>query len=506
MIKENQRILNILNVLSDSGLVLCAMLLAYAFRFFVFDGTESMPLTFYIWSALIISLLFILLFGALGLYESQRTAEPLRTLQQVVLVSLICTALLATVFFTSKKVDVSRWLLALFFLFSSLLLSLKRVFLKRLLLKLRAQGYNQKYTLLVGSGRNGRDYLEALRAHPELGYQVLGSIGLKPVSDSVPYLGGFDQLETLLSQTAADELVAALDLNEFEYMDSIVAASEKSGLLFSLIPYFSSYMLARPHIDEVGSVPLVNLRRIPLDNLVNHSVKRLMDIVGSLLLMAITSPLLLLAAAGTYLTLGRPIIFRQTRVGYRRKDFTMLKFRSMRAPKPGDQSGWSAYDAGRLTRFGRFLRKTSMDELPQLLNVLRGEMSLVGPRPELPQYVGMFRESVPLYMVKHQVRPGITGLAQVKGYRGDTSIEARIHCDIEYIENWTVLLDLKILLMTIFHFMENGENVQHEQCEQEQPVKRPSKQPKKSRAARKAARAANQDEHREKQHSGGPTR
>ena len=250
-------------------------------------------------------------------------------------------------------------------------------------------------------------------------------------------------------------------------MDRIVNLTEKYGLKFSLIPYFAPYMISRPYIDQVGSLPLINLRRIPLDNMLNAFLKRAMDIVGSILLMILTSPVMLVAALGTLVTLGRPMIFRQTRVGYQRRDFTMLKFRSMRAPEPGDHSGWSNYDKDRVTGFGSFLRKTSIDELPQLFNVLRGDMSLVGPRPELPKYVDYFRETVPLYMLKHQVRPGMTGLAQVNGYRGDTSIEARIRLDLRYIETWSFLLDIKILFMTLFHFMNHGEDKHHAETKED---------------------------------------
>ena len=302
---------------------------------------------------------------------------------------------------------------------------------------------------------------------PWLGYQLLGTVGSKPLSAEVPYLGPLETLDDVLRDTSAEELVAALDSDEFDAMAGIVNLTEKYGLKFSLIPYFATYMISRPYIDQVGSLPLVNLRRIPLDNMFNAFVKRSMDVAGSLLLILFTSPLMLAAALGTLTTLGRPIIFRQIRVGYQRKEFTMLKFRSMREPKPDDQSGWSSFDKGRITAFGSFLRKTSIDELPQLFNVLRGEMSLVGPRPELPKYVDKFRETVPLYMLKHQVRPGMTGLAQINGYRGDTSIEERIRLDLRYIETWSFLLDIKILFMTVFHFMDIGETKHHAEIKED---------------------------------------
>ena len=484
MNKENLRYLNIANVVSDALLVLAAMLLSYFLRFVVFDGTEAMALSFYVWSALIVSLLFLLLFALLGLYESQRSANLLKLVQTVLLVSFFCTAVLATLFFTSKRINASRWLLVLFFFWSSILLSAKRLAMYKFLRSARARGYNAKYVLLAGSGDNAREYLDAVKQNPWLGYSVLGSVGNKPVTEELFHLGDFDELEHILLLTQAEELVAALDIDEFPAMPQVVAACEKHGIKFSLIPYFSSYIVAHPHIDEVGSVPLINLRRIPLDNIVNAAFKRCFDIVGSLLLILLTSPLMLAAAIGTRLTLGKPVLFRQTRVGYRKQNFTMLKFRTMRDAPADDTSGWSTYQKSRVTPFGTFLRKSSIDELPQLFNVLRGDMSLIGPRPELPKYVELFREKIPLYMVKHQVRPGMTGWAQVNGFRGDTSLEGRILCDIHYIENWTFLLDIKILFMTPFHFTENGDHAKDEQKESQ--AKRDAKAHERLRRARAA--------------------
>ena len=213
-------------------------------------------------------------------------------------------------------------------------------------------------------------------------------------------------------------------------------------------------MPSRPAIDEIGDVSLVNLRHIPLDNIGNAFLKRAMDIIGSLILIICTSPLMLFAAVGVKLSSPGPILFKQERVGLNKKPFYMYKFRSMHV-NDRQTTGWSTNSDPRKTKFGSFIRKFSIDELPQFFNVLKGDMSLVGPRPELPFFVNRFKESIPLYMVKHQVRPGITGWAQVNGFRGDTSIQGRIEHDIYYIENWTLLFDIKILFMTVFKFSNN---------------------------------------------------
>ena len=473
--KENQLLLQIGSALSDAAIVVLSMLLAYCFRFWVFHGQENMPLVFYVRSALLISLLYLLLFATLEMYEIRRNVLLLPLIQQIIIVSFVCTAVLATVYFTSRNIHVSRVLLLLFFLFSSGFLSLKRALVQKYLRNAYSLGKHVRRVLLAGSGRAAVEYLRTLQEMPWLGYQVAASIGAKPLSREVPYLGPVSGLDEVLRNTAAEELVAALDADEFADMDKIVNLTEKYGLKFSLIPYFAPYMLSKPYIDQVGSVPLINIRRIPLDNLLNGFVKRAFDVTGSLLLIVLTSPLMAAAAVGTLVTIGRPVIFRQERVGYERKNFTMLKFRSMREAQPDDPSGWSQYDDRRVTPFGAFLRRSSIDELPQLFNVLRGEMSLVGPRPELPEYVEKFRETVPLYMVKHQVRPGMTGLAQVNGYRGDTSIEARIRLDLRYIETWSFLLDVKILIQTLFHITNHEEDRHHAEARKAKQSKNKSR-------------------------------
>ena len=463
MNQENQSFFRILDLLSDVLLVVVSMLLAYVLRFYVLPGIESFSLVYYLRCALGISLLFLILFAITGLYEPRQTVLILQLVQKIILVSLCCTGALAIVFFTSRAMEVSRVLLVLFFLLSSFSLSAKRILVFRVRRSSYVRGSHIREVLLVGSGRTAKEYIRNLEEMPWLGYRVLGSFGKNPVSGDIFYYGQISALEEVLRGTKAEELVAALDPEEFSEMDELIRQTEKNGLKFSLIPYFAPYMLSKPYIDQVGNLPLINIRRIPLDNVFNAILKRTFDLVGSILLIILTSPLMLFAAVGTLVTLGRPVIFRQTRVGYQRKEFTMLKFRSMRPPSPEDSSGWSSYESSRITPLGAFLRKTSIDELPQLFNVLKGEMSLVGPRPELPQYVDMFRESVPLYMLKHQVRPGMTGLAQVNGYRGDTSIEARIRMDLRYIETWSILLDVKILISTPFHFMNPGDNKHHEE-------------------------------------------
>lgn len=456
MNRENLKILQAVNILADVCVVVCAMMLAYFVRFVTFNGQESMSVSFYLRSALLISPLFLILYAMLGLYESQRVSRFIRIMEKLTLTSLICTGVLAMVFFIIRTVDASRGMLLFFLLLSVILSAFKRWVMLKYLRGERIHGQGIKDVVVIGSGSDAMKYIGAVNANKWMGFRVLGSVGSSALADDVPLLGDIDGLDSILSSLHADEAVAALALSETGYIKTVIDICEKNGVKLSLIPFYSDYMLSKPAIDEIGGVPLLNLRRIPLDNIICAMVKRLCDIIGSCVLILITLPFTLTAAVGTLITLGRPIIFRQERVGRSRRTFVMYKFRSMR-PAAEESSRWSGYDRSRQTRFGTFLRRYAIDELPQLFNVLKGDMSLVGPRPELQKYVDIFKQSVPLYMVKHQVRPGITGWAQVNGYRGDTSIEERIRCDIHYIENWSLFFDIKIMLLTLFKFVNHGE-------------------------------------------------
>ena len=223
----------------------------------------------------------------------------------------------------------------------------------------------------------------------------------------------------------------------------------KEGTHVSLIPIYNDYIPPHPEIDSFGRTRLINLRATPMDAFLGSFVKRFGDILLSFIMLVLLSPLMIVAAIGVKLSSPGPVFFRQQRVGKDKKVFSMLKFRSMRLNEE-ENTAWSKNIDPRKTKFGSFIRKYSIDELPQLFNVLNGDMSLVGPRPEIPFYVRQFKETVPLYLVRQQVRPGMTGWAQVHGLRGDTSIEERVKYDIWYIENWRLLLDVRILFMTIF--------------------------------------------------------
>ena len=448
MIKENQRLLNTLNVLSDGLLLLLSLVAAYLVRFHIFTGLETHePLSYYLKCSVAIVPFFLFLYSFSGLYGSWRTGRFLREFELLARADLIGTVMVVAVMFIIKEINISRWVLVFFFLFATGSVGVKRYLLRSTLRYLRSNGKNLKHVLLVGGSPLAARYAATVASDHTYGYQVTGCVCTGSPPPGIPRLGGIGDLEALLHSMGIDDVVAALSVEEQDRIAEIIEACEKEGVKLSFIPYYADYMPAHPYIDEVGDIPLMNIRHIPLDNLAHAFFKRAFDIAGSLVLILLTSPLMLFCAVGTRLSSPGPVIFRQERVGRYKQPFTMYKFRSMRQNAASD-TAWSTNSDPRKTRFGAFLRKFSLDELPQFFNVLKGDMSLVGPRPELPHFVEQFRQSVPRYMVKHQVRPGITGWAQVNGLRGDTSIPERIRHDLYYIENWSFLFDCKILLMT----------------------------------------------------------
>lgn len=458
MIKENQRALNILNVLSDGVLIIVSFALAYLIRFVLFQGDPNhVGLYYYIGLSLISAPTFLFFYALFGLYESFRTRRFLNELERLIQVNVLGTIVLIMALFVFRQVDISRWTIVFFCAIHTFLVAGKRFVLRRLLHHFRAMGYNQKHILIVGSGTLARQYYAKISRNRDFGLIPMGYIAQNATHfGSLQRLGAFGDLEKILKGNDVDEVVSALSLEESGHIEETIRACEKQGVKLSLIPFYAEYMPSHPYIDEMDGMPLINLRHIPLDNFANAAMKRAMDVCGALLLIILTSPLMIFAAVGTKLSSPGPIIFRQERVGRNRKPFIMYKFRSMRVNGQQD-TGWSQNHDTRKTCFGALIRKFSIDELPQFFNVLKGDMSLVGPRPELPHFVDQFRETVPLYMVKHQVRPGITGWAQVNGLRGDTSIEERIQHDIFYIENWSILLDIKILFLTLFKGIINQE-------------------------------------------------
>jgi len=459
MIKENQKLLNYINIFTDAGVIVISLVIAYILRFEVLEGIPgNLLLPYYLRVSLVMIAVYFMIYSALGLYDSFRNKQFFKELGLIIKANIMGTLIFIAAFYVFKIIDISRLALVIFFFVNISLTSLKRFTLRYVLRRYRKKGFNIKHVLLVGSGDLAREYIEAIDKNKSLGFNIMGYISHSSDLEGYEYYGDFENLGNVLDEIIFDEVVAALEIEDFRRLKDVIEVCEKSGTKISMIPFYSKYMPAKPYIDEIEGIPLINVRRIPLDNMGNALVKRLMDIAGSLILIILSSPVMIFAAIGTKLSSPGPVIFKQERVGLNKNTFTMYKFRSMRV-NDSEHKGWTTDNDPRKTKFGSFIRKCSIDELPQFFNVLFGDMSLVGPRPELPHFVDQFKETIPLYMVKHQARPGITGWAQVCGYRGDTSIKGRIEHDIYYIENWSALFDIKIIFMTAFKGMVNSEKI-----------------------------------------------
>ena len=280
---------------------------------------------------------------------------------------------------------------------------------------------------------------------------VAGEFGSVLANPGVRVIGKIDDLDTILALNTLDEIAITLSIQEYGKLEKIVAGCEKSGVHTKFIPDYYNFIPTRPFMEDLQGLPVIHIRHVPLTNLLNATMKRTMDLVGGMMALILFSPVMLVTAILIKATSPGPVIFCQERVGLHNKPFKMYKFRSMAVQSAAkEKSQWTTPGDPRVTPIGRFIRKTSIDELPQLFNVLKGDMSLVGPRPERPFFVEKFKEEIPRYMIKHQVRPGMTGWAQVNGYRGDTSITKRIEHDLYYIENWTLGFDFKIMFLTVF--------------------------------------------------------
>lgn len=460
MIKDNQNIFNRLHVLMDAMITIVSYVLAYLMKFYVIDaraiGVGVLPFRDYFKVLLFLVPGYVLLYFMCNVYGPRRTSRGGYEIFSIIQANTLGLGLYIVILYLFiREINYSRSMMFLFYIFNIALTTTSRIVLRKTLRTIRRKGYNLKHVLVVGYSRAAEQYVDRLQWNPQWGYVIHGFL-----DDSVPrgtlykgikVLGSIGNLEMILEENKLDEIAIALALKDYSQLERIVSICEKTGVHTKFIPDYNSVISSKPYTEDLMGLPVINIRYVPLSSMGNMAIKRAMDIVGSLFGIIILSPILLVIATLVKVSSPGPIIFKQERVGLHNKSFYMYKFRSMRLQdEEMEKKAWTVKDDPRVTTIGKFIRRTSLDELPQLFNILKGDMSMVGPRPERPQFVEQFKEEIPRYMVKHQVRPGLTGWAQVNGLRGDTSIKKRIDFDIEYIENWTVGFDIKIILLTFF--------------------------------------------------------
>ena len=434
--------LNKAQVCMDAGIIGATYFFSWYLRFksglFVQDA-GVLPAKTYFSALFLIIPGYLLLYSIFQLYMPRRVKSYRKELMDIIRANGIGFMIFILVLYFIKQEHFSRQMLCIFFFINISLEFASRYLIRTILWKMRKQGLNQKHILMIGESQMAEQYMDRLRENPKWGYQV------------VAHLKDEEKLERILEGNELDEVVIALRAEDYGKLERIVDVCEKAGVHTKMIPDFGNVISTRPYIEDVQGIPVIHVRRVPLNIMRNRAAKRAVDLIGATVAIILFSPVMLLTVLVVALTEEGSVIYRQERVGLHNQVFYMYKFRSMiMQDEEKEKAEWSTRNDPRITPVGKLIRRTSIDELPQLFNVLKGEMSLVGPRPERPQFVQKFRDEIPRYMVKHQVRPGMTGWAQINGYRGDTSIEKRIEYDLYYIENWTMVFDMKILILTIF--------------------------------------------------------
>lgn len=458
MLKRHSEFIESLMLLADLLVISIGWLGSYYLRFYwgpvqvYHDIPDIRP---YLLLLGLIAIVWGVVFKAFGLYRPKRISSRLAEVRDIARACTVAVLILVAATFFLKSFEVSRVVILYFWVFSILLVSLVRSSFREVLRFMRRSGYNLRHILIVGEGVLAHKIVERIHACPELGLRIMGLLVGDPRMvgqdlEGLKALGTYEQAGEIVGELSVDRVFIAIPLEAYGRMEGILRSLEDGIADINVVPDLYQYMTLRGGVEDFDGLPLISLQDSPTYgwSLIG---KRVMDIVLSSVALLITGPLLLLFSAIIKLTSPGPVLYRQERMGLDGRTFQMLKFRSMGIDAE-DETGpvWATLDDGRRTAIGTWLRRTSLDELPQLFNALKGEMSLVGPRPERPVFIEEFRKQIPRYMLRHKVKAGITGWAQVNGWRGDTSIEKRIECDLFYIENWSLLFDLRILWLSLW--------------------------------------------------------
>ncbi|MEY4667938.1 MAG: hypothetical protein RL518_637 [Pseudomonadota bacterium] len=450
-------------MVADLAVISVAWVVAYCLRFMtdIVPAEKGIPefgpylsMTIFIW------LIWAFVFRRMGLYRPMRGVRRTRELWVLVNANALAILLLISItyLFREKSVQFSRLVFVYFWALATLFTVVQRISLRFLLRELRRKGYNLRYMLIVGAGKVAGDLASRVRLHQELGVQLLGCLSKsgdeRRGPGGVPIVGRYEDVGKFIGRTDIDQIVVALPLEDHQMLPAIMEQLKDSIVDIKIVPDLYQFASLGGAIEEFEGLPVISLQECPLDG-INLFTKRAVDLALGALLLVLFSPLMIFIALLVKLTSRGPVLFKQERVSFDGTRFSIVKFRTMYTNAESHGPGWTTPGDNRVTPLGRILRSTSLDELPQLLNVLKGDMSIVGPRPERPVFIQEFRRRIPRYMLRHKVPAGITGWAQVHGWRGDTSIDKRIEYDLYYIENWSLILDLKILWMTLFRGFKN---------------------------------------------------
>ena len=429
-----------------------------AYRLYPPLGTWDLP-EHYIFALIFMGVMTMTLFPLMGLYGSRRGVTSFEEVRQIFRGVLLLAAIwVAFVFFSKSGEQFSRVWSAYWFGFTLVGYLAFRGGLRLVLRQVRRRGYNLRHVVIVGAGQLGRNVAERLRAAPWAGFSISGFYDDNPALagqrvSGVAVLGTIDRLFDDLDAGTVDQVWIALPLRADQRIRDLISGLQQTSLQVRFVPDIYNFNLLHHSVSEIEGLPVINVTDSPLEG-PGRVTKRIEDFVLALAFTLIALPALAAIALGVKLSSPGPVLYRQERVTWNGQRFPMLKFRSMPVDaEHGTGAVWAKEGEQRATAFGAFLRRYSLDELPQLFNVLRGDMSIVGPRPERPEFVARFKRDIPGYMQKHLVKAGITGWAQVNDLRGDTDLALRIQYDLYYIEHWSVWFDLRIIGLTLLHVL-----------------------------------------------------
>lgn len=458
MLYRHSEVFRTLIVLADLALVAVAWLAAYGIRFHAgIPAPEGVPpFEDYLLPLVAIAPLWFWLYRSHGLYDPRRTASLLSEAGLILRANALGVVFLVAMAFFWRSYSYSRGVLLIFPVVSVTSAVVLRVILRLGLRGLRRRGFNLRYVLVAGTGRVAEETIGRIRAHPEAGLRIVGALAdtgssFQTSVRGVPVVGEYGNLKEIVEEYRVDQVVLAVDRVETAALEKLLRDLDDEVVSVKLVPDLLHVVTLRSSVDELDGLPIINLRESPLEGW-SAVQKRVFDLAVASTAMVVLFPILLVIGGAIRLTAGRPIFYVQDRKGLDGGSFRMAKFRTMER-NAEEETGpiWARTEDPRRTRLGSWLRRWSLDELPQLWNVLRGDMSLVGPRPERPMFVEEFRRQIPGYMLRHKVKAGVTGWAQVHGWRGNTSLHERVEHDIYYIQNWSMALDLRIIILTLVH-------------------------------------------------------
>lgn len=457
MFRQRLQFFRTLLLVADLILLTLAWFLAYHLRLTsglipVWKGVP--PLESYVFPLLYLLPIWGLTGAGYGLYSPKRAFSFRHEIWLVVKIVSLAVVLFTAASYVVKMVDISRLVLGIFWAVAIVLMTACRAFIPSALRRVRRRGNYLKRALLVGAGQLAYQVIKTIEEHPEAGLNITGVLSKDAAQvgtrlDGLDIIGTYEAVGSIIARERVDQLIIALPFRAYDALESVLMQVENAPVEVTLVPDLSPYMSLRGGIGDLAGIPAVTLQGFPLYGW-NAVLKQGLDLTVSLVALIVFSPLMALIALLIKLSSRGPVLYRQQRMGLDCQPFPLLKFRSMRVgAEPEGIPVWTTKNDPRRTWIGALLRQTSLDELPQLVNVLKGEMSLVGPRPERPEFINEFRTRIPRYMLRHKIQAGMTGWAQIHGYRGDTSVEERLRYDLEYIQHWSLLLDLKILALTL---------------------------------------------------------